>query len=197
MLPFHLPVNSSCRYLHMAGEATVTPSVTSGMLSGLPSWEVRSQDPSPGLLPVCSWCPCWHTPSPADAALVTQVHSRQSPGQPLVPQLHLGNRPSLPAPEARGQHSPHLSPRASWKPTHHRVRLLTGEASWKPTHHRVRLLTGEARDPLTSRGLHTRTGAASLCPSGEGWVKVHPPAKPVSVGPYAGWCMGLPWWSSG
>lgn len=65
---FHLPVNSSCCYLHIAGEAAVTVSVTSGILSGLPSREVRSQDLSPDLfrvlvVPLLA-CPltCWRGP---------------------------------------------------------------------------------------------------------------------------------------
>lgn len=40
------------RYFHIAGEAAVTVSVTSGILSGLPSREVRSQDLSPDLFRV-------------------------------------------------------------------------------------------------------------------------------------------------
>lgn len=96
----------------------MAPSVPSGELSGVPSWEVYSQDLSPDLFPVCSWYPCCTPPDLLTWPRVTRVQGCQSPGQALVSHLQSENRPRLPAargqaclrPLSQGQHSPHLTP---------------------------------------------------------------------------------------
>ncbi|XP_043732329.1 cyclin-K-like [Cervus elaphus] len=154
-----------------AGEAAVAPSVPSGELSGVPSWEVYSQDLSPDLFPVC--CDEARDPLPSQCP-----HT-------------LTGAPSLcPSGEGWVQALPPTKPVDWGRRVHCTLDLCQQSSAPDPQHrrHRPPLDRDEVENGDDHCALHSsqvpwpevleRTSNTSLTQVSQQWVPEEPPARP-------------------